>query len=168
MITHKRRLVKISAQCDDKIMRAKPRLLLKKNLLSIAKSAVGTKIFRKLYFSIDRKKIDVLRDGNLSCAFFVSSLLKILGLVGETHTTVKGLEEDMARHGWHKINKSKDGAVIIYGPKKFKSGETHKHVGVYLGKGFSISNSSKKRLPQIDKWNYRPVEKILWHKKLEN
>ncbi len=149
-------------------MRAKPRFLLKKNLLSIAKSAVGTKMFRNLYFSIGGKKIDVLRDGDLSCAFFVSFLLKMFGLVGETHTTVSGLEKDMARHGWRKINKPRDGAIIVYAPKKFKSGEIHKHVGIYLGKEFAVSNSSKKRSPKADKWNFRPVEKILWHKKLES
>lgn len=148
-------------------MRAKPSFLLKKNLLFIAKSAIGTKMFRKLYFSIGGKKIDVLRDGDLSCAFFVSSLLKILGLIGEIHTTVSETEKDMVRHGWRTIKKPEPTAVIIYAPKISRSGETHKHIGIYFGENKVISNRDFVRGPKIDKWNYRPVEKILWHKKLE-
>lgn len=147
-------------------MTRKPKFLLLKNYLTVARASVGSPMFRKLYYEIGERETEVLRDGDLSCAVFVSTILKIFSLVPKIHTTVKWTVAGMKRAGWQPIKKPRPGAVIVYGPKKFKSGETHKHVGIYVGNGKAVSNSSKNRSPKIHKWNYRPVEEILWNNKL--
>ncbi|HUZ93034.1 MAG TPA: NlpC/P60 family protein [Candidatus Paceibacterota bacterium] len=145
---------------------AKPKFILLKNCLAVARGSAGSNAFRKLYYKIGGREIDVLRDGDLSCAVFVSFILKIFSLIPEIHTTVKATEADLGRAGWREIKQPRPGAIVFYGPKTFKSGETHRHIGIYLGSGRAISNSSKNRSPKIHKWNYRPVEKILFHKRL--
>lgn len=140
----------------------KPELLIFENYIATIKASLGTKIFRNLYFRINNKKVDVLRDGDLSCAFFVSTVLKLFGLIGEIHTTVIGTVQDLKILGWKRIEKPRLGAIIVYGPKKFKSGETHKHIGFYIGGNKAISNSSKNQSPRIHRWNYRHIEEILW------
>jgi len=144
----------------------KPKPMVLKNYLTVARASAGSQFFRKCYFQIDNRPVEVLRDGDLSCAFFVSAILKLFNLIKELHTTVVGTERDCELHGWREIKKPKPGAIIVWGPKKFKSGETHKHIGIFLGAGKAVSNNSKKRSPSIRAWDYRPVERILWNEKL--
>ena len=99
------------------MVRTKPKLLLLKSYLAVAKASVGSNIFRRLYYKIGNREIEVLGDGNLSCATFVSFVLKIFSLVPEIHTTVKETEKDLRRVGWHTIKKPRPGAVIVYRPK---------------------------------------------------
>lgn len=146
----------------------KMRFLLLKNYLNIIKASVGSKIFRQLYFKINGKNVDILRNGDLSCAFFVSSILKIFNLISESHATVVGTVKDMKKNGWYKIKKPRPGAVIVYLPQKtFPSGEIHRHIGFYVGKNICISNIDSRRSPGPRKWNYRVVEEILWNDKLK-
>ncbi len=145
----------------------KPAFLLLKNLLTVARGSTGSNAFRKLYYHVDGHEIEALRDGDLSCAVFVSFILKIFSLIPGIHTTVKATVIDLERSGWRTIKKTRPGAILVYRAKYFpRIKETHRHVGIFLGKGKAISNVSKKRSPGIHKWNYRPVEKILWNKKL--
>lgn len=143
---------------------SKPKLLLPENYLLVAKASVGSDMFRKLYFQIDGKKIEILRDGDLSCAFFVSGILKIFNLIGTFHTTVKETVKDLKRHGWKPVKIPQEGAIIVWAPKTFKkSGETHRHIGFYIGNRKAVSNNSKRHSPRIHAWNFRPVEEILWN-----
>ncbi len=137
-----------------------------KNYLSIAKASVEAKTFRTLYVIKNDHAVDILRNGDLSCAFFVSSILKLFDLIGEIHTTVSATMNDLEARGWRRIKKPRKGAVIVWAPKKFKNGEVHRHIGIYIGGGKAVSNSSKKRSPQIHAWDFRSVEKILINKNL--
>ena len=143
----------------------KPMVL--ENYLTIAKMSAESPIFRKLYCKKNGRRVDILHDGDLSCAFFVSVILKCFDLISKIHTTVVGAERELELNGWRKIKKPKPGAVIIWAPKKFEDGEVHRHIGIFLGAGEAISNNNRTRSPQIHIWNNRPVEKILWNKKLE-
>ncbi len=152
-------------------MDKKPRFLLLKNYLTVARASAGSNLFRKLYYEVGAassgRHIEVLRDGNLSCAVFVSFVLKIFSLIPEIHTTVQETENDLRRAGWGRIKKPRLGAVIVYAPQTVSSGERHKHLGIYLGGGKAVSNRDFKKSPHVDAWNYRPVEKILFHPKLK-
>jgi hypothetical protein len=61
------------------------------------KNSVGSKLFRNSFFLIDGKKQDVLRNGDLSCAIYVSSILRLMDLIPEIHTTVKGTVKAMEK-----------------------------------------------------------------------
>lgn len=133
------------------------------NYIAAARNSVGSKLFRNLYCLVNGHKSDVLRDGDLSCAFFVSSLLTLFGFTEKIHTTVMGTVKELEQQEWKRITKPRVGAIIVWSAQKFSDGEAHRHIGIFLGNGKAISNSYKKRSPQIHAWNYRPIEMMLWN-----
>jgi hypothetical protein len=143
--------------------------LLKDSYLAAIKNSVRSKLFRNFYAKIDGKKKDLLRNGELSCAFFVSSILKIFDLISKTHLRVKNVVEDLKKSGWKKIRKPKIGSVIVWERKKFGK-KIHRHIGFYIKKNIAISNSYKKKTPIFHHFTFnkkRKIEAIFWHKKLE-
>ncbi len=152
------------------------KLLIKDSYLKTIENSIGSKLFRNLYFKSKNpgKKIDVLQNGNLSCAVFVSWILKNFYFIKELHTTFDGTIRDLKKSGWQKIKKPRIGAVLVWEAKKGANG-WHKHNGFYIGKNLAISNSSKFKIPIKHHWtygpkndkNYRRVIEIWWHKKLE-
>lgn len=142
------------------------RPLVLKNFLTAARGSHGSKIFQKLYFTDGKKTKDILKNGDLSCAFFVSSLLKIFSLIGNVHATVDGTIKDMANSGWEKINRPIPGAVVVWGPKETEDGTVHRHIGICLGNNKAISNRAEKRTPVIHALKYRMIEGYFWNKNL--
>lgn len=129
------------------------------------KSSIGADMFRHYFIRAGSKKIDALRNGDLACAFYVTSLLRIFGLIDRTRTTVIGCEASMLKAGWFHVKRPKIGSVIVWRSKTFKaSGEAHKHIGFYIGHKMAISNNSKRGMPYIHKYDFRPIESIYWHR----
>lgn len=157
-----------------KIQKIKP--ILKDSYLRFIKNSVGSKSWRNFYAMVGNEKKDVLKDGELSCAFFVSSVLVIFGLMESRHMTVKNTTKDMVKNGWYEISKPKPGAVLLWEAIKFPSGSINKHVGFYLGDKKAASNRWEKKSPMAHHFTYgvrkdgspkRKIEKIFWHKKLD-
>jgi len=159
-------------------------LLFKENYLALIKNSVGTKMFRNCFFLIDDqlkvgqspargrgRKIDVLNNGDLACAYFVSGILKMLDLIGDLHTTVKSTISDIKRSGWRETKVLKEGAILVWEKKKYDDG-WHSHIGFYIGNQKAISNHSsdgRNKTPKIHHFTYnnkRKIEKIFWHNKL--
>jgi len=138
----------------------------KKSLEILLKNSLNSKLFQSLYFFVGGKSKDILEKGNLSCAFYVSSILKILGLIENLHTTVSSTLKDLEKFGWFEIKKPKFGAIILWGPKKESR---HCHLGFYVGKNRAISNSSKRRVPSLHNLNYekRKILSFYFHKSLK-
>jgi predicted nucleic acid-binding Zn finger protein len=142
--------------------------------IAIIKNSVGSNLFRNAFFIVGGKKKDILRDGDLSCAIYVSSVLFLNAFIPEVHATVKGTEAAMEKAHWKKIKKPKKGAVIVWAVEEFEDGKKSRHIGFYIGDHKAISNSSKKRCPIIHHWTFgfvkgqpkRNVEAIYWHSKL--
>jgi len=142
--------------------------------IAVIKNSVGSKIFRNSYAKINNKKTDILQNGNLSCAFFISSILVLFKLIKEIHGTVDETVRDLEQSGWQKITKPKIGSVIVWEKIDFGNKDFHKHIGFYIGNNKAISNSSKWKYPTIHRWTYgikrnkpvRKVEAIFWNKKL--
>ncbi|MDP2934257.1 MAG: peptidoglycan amidohydrolase family protein [bacterium] len=144
-------------------------LLKYESYLKMIKNSAGSKMFRNLYLEINGKKIDATQNGKYSCAFFVSNVLLIWGLISEGHASVLSTIKDMEGNGWKKIPKSKirPGDVIVWDKEKssdnsyFYSKE-HYHNGFYIGAKKAISNSSNgKGVPIIHNWNYNNKRKII-------
>ena len=97
--------------------------------------------------------IDVTDNGDLSCAWFVSSVLEKHGLLSRARTTVTStLQEIEERAEWEKIEEhnSFPGAVILWP----RSASGHYHLGFYLGQsetgqGEYVSNSFMAKAPII-------------------
>lgn len=143
--------------------------LLRDTYFAMIKNSVGTKLFRNCFALVNGKKVDVMKNGDLSCALFVSSLLSILNLTQAPHGTIESTIKDMEQSGWKPVKKLVPGSIIVWEEKK-----EHKHIGFYIGNDKAISNSSKRKSPATHHFTYgvkngkpvRNIEAIYWHKKL--
>ena len=146
--------------------------ILKDSYLRIIRNSIGTRLFRNFYAIVDGKKKDILRGGDLSCAYFVSCVLRIFGLIKDIHTTVLGTISDIKKSGWKIVKVPKPGSVLVWEKQKFGQ-EEHRHIGFYIGNKKAISNSSVKqnvkRTPVEHSFTFgrkRSIQAIYWHKKL--
>jgi hypothetical protein len=128
--------------------------------LAVIENSVGSKMFQNLFASVDGVKKDIIKKGDLSCAFFVSAVLTIFGFIKAIHSTVAGTEKDLLVSGWKKVSKPKPGDVLIWEERKIKD-ETHKHIGFFIGKNWAISNDSKKRIINKHHWTYHGQRKVV-------
>lgn len=138
----------------------------KRSLKILINNSLGSKFFRSVYFFINNQSKDVLKKGDLSCAFYVSIILKILNLIQSIHTTVTSTVLDLEKSGWYKIKKPKFGAIILW---DYKKRGKHMHLGFCLSSKKAVSNSSKLKSPQIHNIYYedRLIKAIYFHKDLE-
>lgn len=147
------------------------KLLFKDSYFRFIKNSVGAGAWRNFYAFVGGKKQDVLKNGDLSCAFFATSVLLIFGLIKKTHFTVKGAIYDLKQSGWREINEIKPGAVLIWGKNEMFNNE---HIGFCLNNKSAISNYFKKKRPFRHHITYgikngkpiRKIIKIFWHEKL--
>ena len=137
--------------------------------LAVIRSSVGSGMFRSFYMHIGGKKVDVLNDGQLSCAFFVSSVLTIFGLIQRVHGTVDATIKDIEESGAKKVRKPRIGSVIVWG-KSERIAKTHRHIGFYVGNQQAISNLDDCGSPQNHDWLFngdRSLENIFWFPKIK-
>lgn len=134
---------------------SKPKLDLYRSYIAMIENSVGANLFRNLYFYVDGKSVDVLEDGDLSCAVYVTTILYTFGLIKERHATVNGTIEDIEKSGWYKINEPRKGTLILWGFKKKDDGTPgkHRHVGFYIDENTAISNDSDSRVV----WRHHPT-----------
>lgn len=151
------------------------KLINKDNYLTSINNSVGTKIFKNLWGEIDGIKKDILEDGNLSCAQFVSGILFLNKMISERHATVSGTVKDLEEFGWKKIQEPKAGAILVWEKVMYPDDTEHMHIGFYIGEKLAISNSPAEKSPQIHHWtygeepekSYRKVTAIYWHEALD-
>ena len=153
-------------------------LLCCKNYTAVIKNSAGSRMFRHIYAKVNGKEKDLLRNGDLSCAFFASTILYWFQLIKKPHATVSGTIKDMEKSGWREIKNPRPGSVLIWEPKEFDEGgvkASYLHMGFYIGNNKAVSNSTKIGMPKIHHWTYgakkgnpaRKIEAVFWHKKLE-
>lgn len=121
-------------------------------------------MFRNFWVFDDGKEKDAMRNGELSCAFYVSSVLTLSGLIEKIHGTVASTTEDMEKSGWHKIKKPRIGSVLIWEKQTFGD-KDHAHIGFYIGRNRAISNSADRGFPIRHDWQFngsRKIEAIYW------
>lgn len=138
--------------------------------LTMIKKSVGSPLFKTAIALVNGQEKNILKNGRVACAFYVSSILLMFKLIKDQHATVKSTVEDLEKSGWQKINRPKIGCIIVWAKDNFGDG-LHEHIGFYIGKQTAISNSSKKQSPTRHHWTYtgkRKVQLLLWHKKLDN
>lgn len=139
--------------------------LQQESYLAVIKNSVGSKMFRSFMVKKSGRKFDVLKSGNLSCAYYVSTVLRMFGLVEKLHFTVGKTADDLLVSGAKKVSKNrmKPGDVIFWVSKKTNA-EEHNHIGFFVGGTKAISNSEKKReiaLHHITFNNTREIELVL-------
>lgn len=152
----------------------KPQILLFESYLQFVKNSIGSNQYRNLFAEINGEYVDILRDGELSCAVFASSVVYQFQLIDRPHATVDGSVAALEAHGWHKIKKERAGCILIWEEKEFES-ESHKHMGFFVGEGRAISNSAIEKTPTMHDWKFmgskfgeREIVAIYWHSALES
>jgi hypothetical protein len=124
------------------------RLLLKKSFLAMLNGSVGSSAYRHFYGKdgTDSTETDLLQDGRLSCAHFVSSLLLRFQLIATPHLTVSGTIRDLKTSGWKKTEQPRAGDVVVWAPIE-EFGGMHEHIGFWINETRAISNSSSQGTP---------------------
>ena len=156
-----------------------------KSLLEIVENSTkgDNYLFRNLYADENGREIDILEDGQNSCAAFVSWILLTLELIKHPHATVYGTEKDLKASGWVEIDEVRPGAVIIWEKKRGDNGLLEDkgvdfmHMGFCASATEAISNSSKGTgFPSRHHITYgenpdgtpvRKIDKIYWHSELD-
>jgi len=154
-------------------MSEKPKILLRESYLAMIENSPGTKMFRSVFAETENgKKEDILNDGKLSCAYFVSSLLLPFRLIERVHVTVPGTMKDLTASGWGLIDVVREGAVVLWRSREYPDGEAHAHVGFALRAGEAVSTDYAKkevvRHPMTELNGRREVESLWWHPALDN
>ncbi len=141
---------------------------LKKTYLSMIRNSLDSRMFNSVW--VKRKdtgeSIDVLKDGDLSCAFFVSSILTLFNMLDKPCTTIKKVFEKISKDKrWSKKSYIEPGDIILWEKVKFKDGteNKHKHIGFALNKKTAVStNYLEKKIAKhsIDFDGKRKIEGI--------
>ena len=116
--------------------------LLHKNLMYTIRASVGSEIFKHIYVrdKRDGREFDAMDDGSGACAFTVSGILALHGLIDHPHATVATTIARMKESGWTQTTHPKPGDVVQWAA----SGD-HMHMAFYVGDGKVIGNSTKDR-----------------------
>lgn len=133
--------------------------------LAMIENAIGSRMFQTGYAEIDGVKTDIMRVGDLSCSLFVSSLLSIFNLIDQPHATVSSTVREMERAGWQKTDELKPGYVLVWA-ERMQKGESHTHLGFYLGNDEAISNNPEGNMPIKHHYTFgeeerKPVREIM-------
>jgi len=114
-------------------------LALFQTYLAMILGSVGSHQYRQLFVCTVKGIRDVMRDGDLACAYFVSSILTLCGLIAEgVHTTIDETVRDMESYGWEKIPGPRVGSVVVWA-KICDDGHFHRHIGFCIGDGGAVS-----------------------------
>lgn len=144
-------------------------------LLYRIEASCGSTQFRRLYAEVDGTEVDILRDGQVSCAVFVSALLVMAELLPKMCATVSGLERQLQANGWQQVDTVSPGAVIIWEASAQASGEEHLHAGFALSAEEAVSHSDKGRVPEKHHYTFgvtssgapvRAIERVYIHRDL--
>lgn len=132
--------------------------------LQTIKNSPGSLLFRNLYVQDEAgNTIDILENGQLSCAVFVTSVLCLFGKIDNRHATVSGTVKALSQAGWREvsIDQAGEGDILIWEKAGDFTGELHEHIGFYIGDKLAVSNSSENGFPIIHDWQYHQSRKVV-------
>jgi hypothetical protein len=115
-----------------------------KNYMATIQALPGSQIFRHVYaVNDDGQELDIMDDGDVSCAYVVSVVAHMFGWIDGSHATVKSTLRELQNSGWRETDSPKPGDIILW-PANSSGNE---HIGFFLGDGRAISNISAQHVP---------------------
>lgn len=138
--------------------------VLRDSYLAVIKNAVGSRMFRTFIARVDGRTEDILRHGELGCAFFVSSILTMFRFLRRPRTTVRSTVAALLKTGWRRIPTPRPGAVLVW-----EKQNGHWHIGFSVGNQRAVSTSSRRGVVVLHHWTFsgkRKLETVYWHPKL--
>lgn len=139
--------------------------------IALIKNSLGSKLFRNFYAKVDGKETDIMRNGELSCAFHASSILALSKLIHSVHGTVISTVKDLKENGWKEIKKPEIGSVLIWEIFDSASNKIQRHIGFFIGNNKAISNDSKLGYPIEHPWKAKgklEIQNILWNSRIKS
>jgi hypothetical protein len=126
-------------------------ILKEESYLKAIENSIGSRLFNSLIvcYKDSGRIVDILNDGEYSCAFFVSALLYLFDAIDKPHATVRRLLETLEKdEDWKaiSIDTAKPGDVIFWEKIRFDDGSENEHVGFVLEKGEAVSTDYRKKL----------------------
>lgn len=104
-------------------------------------------IFKHIYVYVkdlrSSKELDALDDGANACAYVVSGVFALFGLIDRPHATVATTLARMQESGWVKTDDPEPGDIVQWA----SSSSDHGHIAFYIGAGQCIGNITKDRKP---------------------
>lgn len=118
--------------------------------LAMIFGSVESNQYRHLYVRTRSGPEDVIGNGDLACAYFVSSILTLFRLTkGRVHTTVNETIRDLEMSGWKKIPSPRPGCIVVWGKKLRRRGPGHRHIGFFVGDDSVVSNNAALGSPKL-------------------
>ncbi len=115
------------------------------NLRLMLGALPGSQLFKHLMVEDGSGvKFDAAKEGEISCALVVSSLLSLVNLIDAPHATVSTTLSRMAEVGWRRTDSALLGGEVVVWPPNARG---HMHIGFYLGEGRYVSNSESEGYP---------------------
>lgn len=117
--------------------------LVRKNLLYTIEASLGSGLFKHVYVfdRRDNREFDAMEDGKSACAFMVSGLLALQGLIDHPHSTVATTIDHMQDTGWEETTEPQPGDVV-----QWPAHNDHMHMAFYMGENRVIGNSTKSQV----------------------
>lgn len=118
--------------------------LVHKNVMATIHALVGVRLFQHIYVrdKRDGRQFDALDDGQGACAYVVSGVLALFGLIDRPHATVATTIDHMLQSGWVKTDTPHPGDVV-----QWPALHDNMHLAFYIGNNKVIGNSAKERVP---------------------
>lgn len=115
-------------------------------------------MFRHLYIIDKDHSEDILKDGEVACAFYVTSILKLYNLIDEIHTTVDGTLKALRKSQWKEVSlvDMQAGDILVWDHQ----GE-HAHIGFAISHNRAISNSSTKHTPVSHSFDFAGTREVI-------
>ena len=140
-------------------------ILWKETYLKAIENSVGSTQYRSFFvrYKDSGEVKDILEDGNLSCACFVTSVLFLCHMIDEPRATVKSLKKFVNESGdWTEVALADAalGDLVFYKERMYEDGEKHAHAGFVSTNGDAISTSYQARAVVRHKLDYHPIDSI--------
>lgn len=135
-------------------------LVPKATYVAMIRNSVGSQMFRHNYAVIEGVETDILKNGELSCAFFVSFMLRAFGLLKELHVRTAGTVKDLEASDWRRTDTPQEGDVVVWEEMQQKSG-IYPHLGFYLDEQTAISHRDTHLAPVRHSLTFDGTRKVV-------
>jgi hypothetical protein len=134
-------------------------LVPKATYLSVIKNSAGANMFRHNYALVDGVETDLLQDGQISCAFFASFVLRGFGLISELHLRTTGTVKDLEASGWRLTETPREGDIVVWEEQQQRSG-IFPHIGFYIDEQTAISHRDTHSTPVAHSLTFDGTRKV--------
>ena len=117
-------------------------ILRPESYLALIRNSVGASTWKQMFASVNGREQDIMNNGDLSCAFFVSSILKMCDLVPQLSVTVFGLIRHLEALHWPVVTEAQAGDILVWETIIDEKGDKHSHIGFSLDDEQAVSNSA--------------------------